>query len=493
MTISTAISEGAVGRVVGIKTTFKDLRPAGAVQLPQRIAVIGQGASASTYATTKSQLSSAFAVGTAYGFGSPLHLAARQLFPSNGDGVGSIPVTFYPLEDDASGVAATGDITPSGAQTVAATYYVLVNNIRSAPFVISVGDTVATIVTAMTAAINAVVDMPVIAADNTTDVGLTSKWEGTSANDIVVEVSGSTTAGTSFAITQPSGGLVNPSVSAALAQMGDVWETLAINCLDVADTTTLDLYQTFAESRWGATTRKPLAFISGNMATTPAAAIAIPDARKTDYSNVQITAPGSTDLPLEVAARAVSRIAVLADTTPAHDYARQALTGITSGTDGEQWDYADREVAVLGGSSTTTVRDGVVNLADTLTFYHPTGDDTPAYRYLVDIVKLQNVLYAFDQEFDSAEWDGAPLVPDDEPVVEPTAKQPKQAVAAAAAVLDGLSANAVIVNVATAKASLQAGINAGNPKRLDLSVTVQLSGNVNIISVDLNFGFYFGA
>jgi hypothetical protein len=31
-----------------------------------------------------------------------------------------------------------------------------------------------------------------------------------------------------------------------------------------------------------------------------------------------------------------------------------------------------------------------------------------------------------------------------------------------------------------------------NPKRLDLTVTVQLSGNTNIVSVDLEFGFFFG-
>ena len=44
----------------------------------------------------------------------------------------------------------------------------------------------------------------------------------------------------------------------------------------------------------------------------------------------------------------------------------------------------------------------------------------------------------------------------------------------------------------TAKAATTASINATNPKRLDVSTTVQLSGNTNILSVDLNFGFFFG-
>ena len=190
MTISTAVPVSAVARVLGIKTEFKDFRGSNTLFLPQRIAVVGQGASASVYDTTKRQVTSAAEAGSLYGFGSPIHLAVKQLLPANGDGVATIPVTIYPLEDDASGVAATGDITPGGAQTVAAAYIVRVNNIDSEEFVINAGDSVATITAAMTVAINAVLDMPVIAADNATDVGLTSKWEGVSANDIFVEVVG---------------------------------------------------------------------------------------------------------------------------------------------------------------------------------------------------------------------------------------------------------------------------------------------------------------
>ena len=37
-----------------------------------------------------------------------------------------------------------------------------------------------------------------------------------------------------------------------------------------------------------------------------------------------------------------------------------------------------------------------------------------------------------------------------------------------------------------------AEIDSQNPKRLNVSTTVKLSNNTNIISVDLNFGFNFG-
>ena len=492
MAISTAVDVSAVARVVGIKTTFKDLRGGSIIFLPQRVAVVGQGATASTYSTVKTQITSAFQAGTTYGFGSPLHLAIKQLFPANGDGVGTVPVTVYPLVDDASGVASTGDITPAGSQTVAASYQVRINNIDSEPFVISVGDTVATIVTAMTAAINAVLDMPMVAADNTTAVGLTSKWEGTSANDLVVSVVGSTTAGTTFAFTQPSGGLVNPDVQDALDQVGDVWESLVLNCLNIADTTALDAYSVFGEGRWGALTRKPLVVFTGNTATTVANAIAVSDARKTDRTNCVLVEPGGTDLPLVVAARQLARIAVIANNNPPRDYGSLNASGLTPGLDGVQWTYAQRDQAVKGGSSTIEVKDGVVHLSDIVTFYHPSGDPTPAYRYVVDIVKLQNIIFNLNLIFATPEWDGAPLIPDDQPTVNREAKKPKSAVAAIAALLDSLALNAIISDPETAKAATQAAISDMNPKRLDVVTTVQLSGNANILSVDLDFGFYFG-
>ena len=492
MTISTAVPVSAVARVLGIKTEFKDFRGSNTLFLPQRIAVVGQGASASVYDTTKRQVTSAAEAGSLYGFGSPIHLAVKQLLPANGDGVATIPVTIYPLEDDASGVAATGDITPGGAQTVAAAYIVRVNNIDSEEFVINAGDSVATITAAMTVAINAVLDMPVIAADNATDVGLTSKWEGVSANDIFVEVVGSTTAGTTFAITQLSGGLVNPDVQPALDQFGDIWETLLLNCLDIADTSTLDKYQTFIAGRWGSLVNKPLVAFTGNTNTTVTAATAVSDARPLDFYNSQLVAPGSKDLPFVVAARQLARIALVSNNLPGHDYGSQRATGLVPGDDGDQWTYIDRDAAVKKGSSTIEVRDGVINIADVITFYKPTGELPPAYRFVVDIIKLQNIIFNVRLRFAVPEWDGAPLLPDDAKTVRRDAKQPKAAKALIGLVLDGLEANALISDAKTAKANTLAEIDDMNPKRLNLVVPVQLSGNTNIKSIDLKFGFFFG-
>jgi phage tail sheath gpL-like len=364
----------------------------------------------------------------------------------------------------------------------------------SEAFLIEANETIESQCTKIADAINANINLPMTAAATLTEVTLTSKWKGESANDLVVslvELSENDT-GVTYAIVQPSGGAVNPGVQTALNQVGNVWESLFLNCLNIEDTTALDLYSNFGEGRWGSLVRKPCVAFSGNTKTTVSAATTISDARKNDRTNAQLVAPGSDDLPLVVAARQLARIAKIANNNPPHDYGSQQATGLIPGADGDQWTYADRDQAVKKGSSTVEVRDGVVTLADTVTFYHPTGDPLPAYRYVVDIIKLQNIIFNIDLIFNNPEWDGAPLLPDDQPTVNRTAKKPKTAVAAVCALLDSLALNAILSNPEAAKASTLAAINDQNPKRLDVTTTVQLSGNTNIISVDLNFGFYFG-
>ena len=492
MTVSTAVDNSAVGRIIGINTKFKNLRNNSVLFLPQRIAVVGQGATASSYVTTKREVTSALEVAQLYGYGSPLHLAVNQLLPANGLGVGNIPVTVYPLQDDPSGVAATGSITPSGSITEATAYRVSVNNILSEQFVVSPGDSVADIVTAVTNAMNAVLDLPVTAVDNTTVVDLTAKWEGVSSNDVNVEIIGSQSVGVSYAVVQPTGGLVNPDVDVALNQIGNVRETLLLNCMDIADTASLDKYNTFGVGRWGALVRKPIMVFTGNTITSMATATTVSDGRKTDYVNGQLVAPGSDDLPFVVAAAQLVRIAMVANNNPPQDYGSQQASTLTPGADGDQWLYTVRDAAVKNGSSTVEIKDGVVNISDVVTFYHPDGDPIPAYRYAVDIVKLQNIIYNIDLEFEKVEWAGAPLIPDNQPTVNRSAKTPKAAVAAIASIIDNLALNAIISDPESAKNSIQAAINPQNPKRLDLAVTVKLSGNTNVISIDLNFGFFFG-
>lgn len=492
------IAPSAVARVVGIDTQFKDLRTAAALLLPQMIAVIGQGNTDqnSNYPIEAFRATNALEVAQRFGFGSPLHHAGRELYPSSGGGVPPIPVVFLPLKDDGSGVAAAGTITPSGASTGIATYFVRVAGILSAPFVTANGDSVATIIDKMVAAVDAVLEMPVDASDGTTELDLTCKWKGLSGNDLTVEVLDERgrvpTTGLTFAIVQPASGAADPDVAPALALLGTDWVTLVVNALGPGNTTALGKISDKGEERWGNTVRKPFVAFVGNPEPVVGTSTTVPAARTTDRVNAQVVAPGSPHLPVQIAAAHVREVAKLANDNPPTDYSARLLRNLLPGTDAQQWDYPKRDQAVKAGSSTIEVRDGQIRIGDVVTFYHPTGEVPPAYRYVVDIVKLQNVIYNFDVEFTKQEWAGAPLIPDGQPTSNPNARTPKAVKAAACGILDALGLAAIISDPNTAKKNTTAVIDGTNPKRINLSTTIQLSGNTGIISIDLNFGFFFG-
>lgn len=586
-----AVDPSAVARVLGIETQFQARQDGTALSLPQRLAVFAQGTTLAVYALTKFVATSAYQVAAKLGFGSPAHLIALQLWPNDGKGVGNIPVTFYPLDDHASGVAAAGAITPTGSQTTAAAYYVRIAGMLSEKFVIPVSSTVTAVCVLIWDAITAVLDLPMIptftygtvTASHTTIVSssngtltvlsasgsprpgtwlltctsavanggvwsltdplgtvvdaavtmtpgplaetvivsngltftltdgsndfavgdvftitvpatavvLTAKAKGEWTNDLVIEVLGDDY-GTTFTITAPTGGAANPTLDSAIAQIGEVWESMGINALNIEDTTALDALSTFGETRWGELVHKPFVCFTGNTIADVDDATAICSARRTDRTNGQLVAPGSVNLPCVVAARQVARIVTVANAKPASGYATQAATGLIPGTDAEQWNSAQRELAVKAGSSTVQVKDGVVEVSDVCTFYRPTGDQTPAYRKVVSIVKLQQLCFNMAVIFEAAEWASAPLIPDDDATVNPDARKPKHAKSKVNAMLASLGTQAILSNVEAAKALTTAGISGVNGDRLDVGVSVQLSGNTDVISVVQKFGFYYG-
>jgi len=490
----TAVSNSAVARAVGIETDFVNLR-GGVRFLPIRISVFAQGSTASqaSYPTDKIIVTSSKFVGDNYGYGSPAHLVISELLPPNGGGVGNIPVTLFPLKDDPSAVTAEGSITPVGAQTVAKTYQIRIGNVTSKAFTLAALATVADAVAAMVTAINSVIRMPVIAVNTgpDTSVVLNAKWGGASGNGMKVEVLG-VEAGIVFATVDTATGATNPDVTAALTQVGDVWETFVLNCFEIDDTATLDLFTDFFEPRWGPLIKKPAVVFTGTTEADQATAIIIPESRKTDRVNCQLVAPGSNSIPFVVASSQLAKIALIANNNPPVDYAGQSVPSILPGTDAQQWDAIERDAAVQGGSSTVNVVDNVVEMSDTVTFYHPTGEEPPAYRFANDIVKVWQILFNLALIFEADEWKGAPLIPNDQEISNQKARKPKAAVAAIASMLDSLALQAIISDPETAKKTIQANISSTNPRRLDVSFTYQISGNTGIISIAANWGFFFG-
>lgn len=323
-------------------------------------------------------------------------------------------------------------------------------------------------------------------------IELEAKWKGDSGNDLRIAIEGDPL-GLTFAITQPTGGLLNPSIEPALAKIGDVWETLVINALGIRDTDALDALLEEGIRRWGTTVKKPFVAFVGQTSPAVQEATAISSQRSNDLVNAQIPAPGSEELPFVVAARGVARIAVVANENPPLPYAGQKLDGIAPGALSVQWDHETRDRALRGGCSTVELVNDTLELSQVVTFYAPPGETPPGFRFVRDIVKLQNILFNLGLIFEGDAWKPSVLIPDDQDSTNPRARRPRNAVTDIRAMIDLLALEAIIADPETAKEGVSATISSSNPNVLlvDLSDAL-LSSAADVVGIDLQFGFYVG-
>lgn len=329
-------------------------------------------------------------------------------------------------------------------------------------------------------------------------LNVTVAFKGSSGNQIELEVEGPTDVGLTWAYTVMSGGATNPSVQTALDLVGQKWLNFGVNQFEAADTTNLDLYQAWVgdpedeTGRWAPTVRKPAVFLTGNNDQTVADATVESNTRTDDLANVFANVPDSNNPSWVIAAAHALQVAKLANDNPPHDYGSKRMTTLNAGEDQYEWDGDARELAVQRGASTTQVKDGVVEVSDVVTPYSPDGEDPPAYRFVVDQVKVWNVIYNYGLVFDSDAWDGKPLIATGQATVNPEARTVASAKGASDAILDQLALSAVIADPSAAKKATTVQINPTNPKRLDIVPRFALAGNTNIKDISLKFGFFYG-
>ena len=490
------LSATAVSRVCGVNVEYKNYNTGTAAMLPQRLAIIGQGNDDAVFSAEKFEIEgSANAVGDKYGYGSPLHLAALQLFPQNGKSA-DFPVTIYPLAKAASAVAAKGAIgvmvaKPSKGATTNGSGTVYVGGI-AAEFAIKKGDGTQAILAAVKTAVDSVLNMPAKTGDVEADeIPLTAKWSGESSSMITLEVVADIP-GVTFSLKKFAGGAIDPDVNTALGKIGVVWETFILDCFDYKKEARLDVYQAFGENRWSALEKKPLLVCHGcTDAFTERTKIT--DTRKNDAINFLVVSVGSREMPFVVAARALlNDIVTTANSNPAQGY-KGLLTGLHCGADDVQENYIQRNASVNKGSSTNIKNGNVAELNDIVTFYHPVNEGQfPGKRYVVDLVKLQNVVFNVRLIMEADNLKGAPLVSDTTITDNKKAVQPKTIKTSFINLADSLAMQAIIQEPEFSKKNMKVEIDKNNPKRVNVQFPVKLSGNVEISDSDIYFGFYLG-
>jgi phage tail sheath gpL-like len=482
------LPSSAISRVTGVNVEFRNFNAGSGGFLPQRLAVFGTGNDDAEYSLAKHEaIGSVDAIAKLYGYGSPLHLAARQLFPTGGGGA-NFPVTFYPLKAPDTAAASEGAISLDGAATAAGSGTVYIGGI-AAEFAIAKNADAGAVLEAVKTAINTKLEMPVIAGEvDGGELPLTAKWSGENGNDITIEIE-TIVGGLTFGITAMTGGALDPDVESALAAIGQIWETFILSCFSWRKTSRLDQYQLFCEGRWSELEKKPCLVAHGSV-DDYATRTAVTDLRNSDYANFLIQSTGSRELPFVIAARGlVADIMTNANSNPPLGYSGK-LTGLAAGDDSKQENYPTRNNAVAKGASTNIKTGSVAELNDIITFYHPEGEAIPSRRYVVDLVKLMNVVFNVRMIMEADEKKGAPLVSDKTPTTNPRAIQPKTVKTELMNLANSLAREAIIQEPEFSKENLQVKIDSFNPKRLNVQYPVKLSGNVEVTSTDIYFGFY---
>src|SRR5574343_267318 len=374
---SDAVGLERISRIVGYKITKGNFATS-SPNLPQRIAVLGEANTANqgTLDTDAYEITSAQQAGDRYGYGSPIYLMARIVFPIQGGGVGGVPVVVYPQAEAGGATAKVLEITPTGTATGNGTHYLKVagrDGLDGEYYAINVvdGDTAA------------------------------SKWKGLTANELSITVdTGDDDLGITYAVVSTQSGAGTPSISAALTSFGTDWNTIVVNGYGTQSTVMASLESfngipdaTNPTGRFVGIVMKPFVAITGSTADDPTS---VTDARKTDVTIAIAPAPGSAAIHFEAAANMAVLYSVVSQNNPHLDVAGKAYADMPAPTSiGSMADYNNRDSFVKKGCSTVDLVAGKYIVQDFVTTYHPVGETPPQFRYCRNLMLDFNVRYGY--------------------------------------------------------------------------------------------------
>lgn len=504
MAISDAVNLSLISKVTGYK--IGRLNQNVTQNLPMRIAIIGEAntANQATLDTDATEITSAKQAGLLYGFGSPIYHAMRILRPVSGEGVSGIPTVVYAQAEPKSAADRIIEVTVLGTATANATHYAVVSgrdNVdgQTYAFNVEIGNTSAEICAKIEDAVNAVIGSPVSAKSTNYETTLISKWKGATANEIVVTIdTRNNDAGLTYAVNDIQAASGTPSIAAALASFGNVWNTIVINCYG-SESTVLDALEAFngvpdpdaPTGRFSATIMKPFFALFGSTANDPTS---ITDNRKAEVTNVLCPAPLSSGFSFEAAANAATLLAVQAQNTPHTDIAGKSYPDMpvpSNGNIGNMAEYVNRDAYVKKGASTVEYFNGSYRVCDFVTTYHPDGEIPVQFRYVRNLVIDLNVFYGYYLLEQQNVVDKTILSDDANSSVASTIK-PKDWKQILSNYFVDLESRALISDAAFSKSSLVVGISTSNPDRLETTFGYKRSSFGRISSTTAQAGFNLG-
>lgn len=500
--ISDAVDQGRISKVVGYKLTTGDFSPKSS-NLPQRIAILAEAntANQSGLDISGTEITSAQEAGEKYGFGSPIHIIMRILRSNYGANVGGIPTVVFPQAEANGATAKKIRVTPSGTATKSGTHYLKIAGRRGLDgdfyaFSVAEGDTADDITSKMADAVNNVLGCPVSAVDFSYHADLTAKWKGKTSDDLVIEVdTNGDSLGMTYTVTTQTSGNGTPSVSAALNQFANTWNTIVVN--SYTDTTVLDTLEQFngipdktnPTGRYRGIVMKPFIALTGSVAEDPSS---VTDARKNQVTIAICPAPLSSGLPMEAAANMAAMFALTAQNTPELDVSGNYYPDMPAPAEiGAMSDYESRDAIVKKGCSTVELVSGQFKIVDFVTTYHKVGENPPQFRYCRNLMLDFNVRYGYYLLEQAFVVDHV-IANDNDVVRSSKVVKPKQWKQILQSYAVDLVSRGLLVDAQFMQNSLQVGISTTNPDRLETFFRYKRSGVARITATTAEAGFNFG-
>lgn len=456
-----------------------------------KVLLLGQMTNSGTAAADTPVLVTSSAVGVElFGAGSQLAImnAAYRKNDSFGE-VWAIPVA------DPAGAAATGTYTITGTATAAGTLSAYVGASRIAVSV-AVGDTAATAATNLAAAINANTLLPVTANAAAGVVTVTARNAGLCGNDIRIGVNLQGYAageflpeGLSVAVVQPSGGSGTPSLTAAIAAMGD--EQYDLVACPFADSTSLNALKDEYDDttgRWSPI-RQLYGHVFSCLRDTVANLVSFGSARNVQHETVIGIEPALPSLAVEVLGAWVARAYKSLSIDPARPLQTLELVGISPAPAGARFTLSEKQSLLTHGIATEYVQGGYVRIERSITTYQQNayGVSDNSYLDVQTLFTLQYILRDLKSIITSKY--GRHKLADDgthfgagQAVV-----TPKIIRGELIAQYQKLEEKALVENLDAFKESLIVERNADDPNRLDVSIGPDLVNQLRIFATLCQF------
>ncbi len=461
----------------------------GLVEQPFRIMVIGNRLASGTKPALTPQLVTSKEQGADYfGIGSVLADMLEKIFDANP----SAEIWAVGVADNGAGVAATGQLSFTGAPTKAGVVSLMVGGVNI-QVAVATTDTAITIAAAVVAAINAQTKCVLSAAVNGVDafkVDLTAKNKGLHGNEIDVRHSyflgEELPAGVTLAITAMAGGAADPDISTVWPVIGEDQFLLFVSPWTGAANLTSS--ETELADRFGPIRQNDGYLIAGKR-DTHANLVTFGNTRNSQFTTIMMTRGPSSPWQIAAAMAVQVSISIIADDAvrPFHTL---PLVNIWKPGKTEHFTLQERDILLHNGIATFDVDSGgVVRIEGPVTTYKKNAFGSPDISYLYLNTPLTLSYLRFSSKARITSKYGRHKLANDG-----TRFSPGQAVATPNIIKAELinlfkewEERAMVEGFDQFKSQLIVERNASNPNRLDVLMPPDLVNQLVIAGVKIQF------